>query len=99
MQWTDSDKDRVRAYINKLLTNLSQAELARQAIGPKAARQNIRQWLRLGQVPTAYHGGLIDVAKKVGLKITPAQLHPNAKALSAFLRSPISKRSSAAHRR
>lgn len=93
MNWTEADKQRVRGYFKKILVSMSQAELARQMMGPNAVRQAVPQCIKLGQVPVTHHENFIRIAATIGLKVTPAQLHPHAKEVMAMLkRTSASKR-------
>lgn len=79
MRWTETDKSRVRAILDRISAETNQAELGRQ-LGD-LPRYTVNNWHRRGRVPIEHHHALIAAGAKIGLTITPDQLHPAARAL------------------
>lgn len=76
MRWTEADKKRVRAILDQITADGSQAELARSIGGE--SRSLVNNWRRRGKVPVEHIPAVIKAAP-VGMTITAGQLHPHAR--------------------
>lgn len=76
MKWHEKNKKRVRAILDAITANTSQAELARQL--KLTSRAIVSNWRRRGQIPLEHHAEIIKLAADVGVKATPGELNPMA---------------------